>query len=1003
MQDRTVYRMEELVQEAKRMLSGVSGCHTEADRRALADMVSRAEKALSGEGNVFTRNREFLSPRENEEILFAYDRYTMAPAFFGEGKVYGRYGLREAVEWFRGQDRAQWTEERLRDAGREALDKGRNYLAGAKYGERVGEYDSACGQRLKERLQALEDSRREELPQNLVACLDALERFRFSRRLASEGARKPFFLLPEEKLQELREKRKGGSLAGQQYEKIKAIARETSLEDSRIAYEQRNDKYTYEELNRRFYIWGKTEQSVNTVTPPGTCGARLSLCLPCEENEEQGLGHIWVTGFRLLSADGPEIPIPNACFAVQGGEECHMSQGQEADGAEAAEGFPAGWHMEAQKGSPACRHEKTGAGESCLYLCNPTPSDQVTVTAREILPLKENSGYTLFFKAKQDGKFKEGFRAALEFLDEDGNVTGRFEHVYNRKSVIPAGRKALSMQCNAIVYALEGDEEYAWKAKYDMLTFLNDFCQGAEYWMVCNARPEGCDAYGAVQAGRILCSAASAYSLISRSGVFTEEEKRFFYGMADYLLQYCLDMRDRMSLSMERAQRGSSNWQTDMCIGVAALMAVLPDFPNRKTWMYNAEAVLRAQLSLNLNRDGSWPESIRYHHAALEHFASFAALWRQETGEDWLQTTRLKEMFAYTIHTVTPPYAYFDGHIGTPPFGDHRLSGGTEFAVYGLYLEEIAGLDKKLADEMYQVWQKAGYPVKSLGGEALALENLLYAEPGAFRVNEENRLRLESAVGYPDSGVYVFRRSEGGKENYLAVMGAAKPIGHGHLDQGSFILYYRNVPVVMDSGIEGYFDASTQWHLSSYSHACLQFAAAEEEQETMRTENRVINLNAGNYSLDRGWLDVPRRSKVTEAIVGEGTDRITLETEHPCGRERGIHYRTILFEKASGAVTVKDRIEGYTGKVLFSVPLAMKTARIEGQRVRAEGYYSVNAAVEFLTPVQKIYLEKGRTTPIFPAEDGVPMLLYVRAEADASQGFAVRIQPCEGQLSCAQS
>ena len=988
------------------MLSGASGCYPDADRRALTDMVSRAEKALAGEGNIFTRNREFLSPRENEEILFAYDRYTMAPTFFEEGKVYGHYGLREAVEWFRSQDRAQWTEERLRDAGREALEKGRNCLAGAKYGQGVGEYDFACGQRLKERLQALEDSRAEELAQNLVACLDAQESFRFSRRLASEGTRKPFFLLPEEKLWELREKRNSGSLAGQQYEKIRAVARETSLEDSRIAYEQRNGKYTYEELNKRFSIWGRTEQSVNAVTPPGTCGARLSLCLPCEENEEQGLGHIWVTGFRLLSADGPEIPIPNACFAVQGGGECptgqrweegSAGQDQEADGAAEAEGFPAGWRMEVQKGSPVCRHEETGAGESCLYLCNPMPSDQVAVTAREILPLKENSGYTLFFRAKQDGKFKEGFRAALEFMDEDGNVTGRFEHVYNRKSVIPMGRKSLSMQCNAIVYALEGDEEYAWKAKYDMLAFLNDFCQGAEYWMVCNARPEGCDAYGAVQAGRIMCSAASTYSLISRSGVFTEEEKRFFYGMADYLLQYCLDMRDRMSMSMEMVQRGSSNWQTDMCIGVAALVAVLPDFPNRKTWMYNAEAVLKAQLSMNLNRDGSWPESIRYHHAALEHFASFAALWRQETGEDWLQTTRLKDMFAYTIHTVTPPYAYFGGHIGTPPFGDHRLSGGTEFGIYGLYLQKIAGLDKKLADEMYQVWQKAGYPVKTLGGEALALENLLYTEPEAFRINAENCLRPESAVNYPDSGIYIFRRRcEAGKENYLAVMGAAKPIGHGHLDQGSFILYYQNVPVIMDSGVEGYFDASTQWHLSSYSHACLQFAATEEEQKTLRTKNRVINLNAGNYSLDRGWLDVPRRSKVTETVIGDETDRITLEIEHPCGRKKGIHYRTILFEKASGAVTVEDRIEGYAGKILFSMPLAMKTAQVEGQRIWAEGYYSVNAAVEFLTPVQKIYMEKGRTTPMLPTADGVPMLLYVRAETDASQGFAVRIHPREG-------
>lgn len=35
-------------------------------------------------------------------------------------------------------------------------------------------------------------------------------------------------------------------------------------------------------------------------------------------------------------------------------------------------------------------------------------------------------------------------------------------------------------------------------------------------------------------------------------------------------------------------------------------MMAIPDFPNRKIWMYNSEAVLRAQLDYKLNADGSW-------------------------------------------------------------------------------------------------------------------------------------------------------------------------------------------------------------------------------------------------------------------------------------------------------------------------------------------------------------------------------------------------------------
>ncbi len=355
-------------------------------------------------------------------------------------------------------------------------------------------------------------------------------------------------------------------------------------------------------------------------------------------------------------------------------------------------------------------------------------------------------------------------------------------------------------------------------------------------------------------------------------------------------------------------------------------------------------------------------------------------------------STRLKDMFAYTIHTVTPPYEYFGGRVGTPPFGDHRLSGGEELGIYGIYVDRIAQTDKKLADEMYQVWRAAGCPVKAFSGESVVAEHLLYTDTAAYSIDSRNILQLCSTCDYPDSGIYVFRGyGDAGKGNYLAVMSSARPIGHGHLDQGSFILYYHNYPVVMDSGIEGYFDASTQWHLSSYSHACLQFAATQEEQRSERVQEGAINLNAGNYSLDRGWLDVPRISKMLRTEITAHQDSISLEIAHPCGRERGVHTRTILFEKESGAVTIEDFVENYVGRLMFSLPMAMRSAVVKGNTVHAAGFYPLEMDVEFLTPVEQIVLEKGRTTPFFPTEEDTPMLLYVRAEVLAQSGVKVRI------------
>ena len=85
-----------------------------------------------------------------------------------------------------------------------------------------------------------------------------------------------------------------------------------------------------------------------------------------------------------------------------------------------------------------------------------------------------------------------------------------------------------------------------------MLHFLDDFCQGAQHWLRYNERPEGSDAYGGVQGGRILFTIAVAYSMICDSGVWSDTERSRFYGLVSYLLSYLADLRDRTLMTKER-------------------------------------------------------------------------------------------------------------------------------------------------------------------------------------------------------------------------------------------------------------------------------------------------------------------------------------------------------------------------------------------------------------------------------------------------------------------
>lgn len=998
------------IEEARKLLEAEGCYYTDGAKLALLDMLRLAEKALAGEGEIpFIRNREFYYPREEEAVLFAAERFTMVPPFREKGKVYSTYGLEQALIWFRQQDVRAGGMAKLREKGALALDKAGELLGTARLGKKPGCFSETAIAKLKktrsELAQVLEGERsgktgtEDILAAAVVSCFNALRELRHSRVLRTDVDPEASLYLTPEGLEKVKATIASDRLIGEQYDKIARIAAHYSEDEIRRAASLiMNGKNNYEELNRHFYLWSSTDKIVNFKALEGAASVRISFVLPSEENEKDGLGHVWIDNLEILSASGGSLPIPNGGFD-EGGDE------------------PAYWRPEARKGSPVLKWEdeypfcgggdrrqletanpssqvnaqyKEGVAKHSLSICNPTGGDEGAWTCTQAVPVTGGGAYTLTFQAKLDGKLKTGVKAILTFLDEAGQTVGSFEYAFNRKSSIPGGRFLLPMQCDAIQYAMTGEQGYARKVKDQLLFMFNDFCQGAEHWLVTNLRPEGNDSYGAVQGGRLLCAAAVSYSLIRGAEVFSPDEKDRFYRMTEYLLRYMLDLRDRTEWTAFEAQEGCSNWQTDMCAGTGFMMMALPDFPNRHTWLNNANFILKAQLELNVNPDSSWPESIRYHHASLERFAGYAKAADNILGENWFADTPLLRMFGYSASVQTPGYGYFDGRIGTPPFGDHALSGGAEFGFFATYLADAAKVDSQLADLIYHTWSAAGKPFKRLWGESVALENIL-GQGDTYR--PVGPLALGSTVAFPDAGIYVFRKGFGsGRESYFAIMSSPRHVGHGHLDQGSFILYKNSVPLVMDSGIEGYFDSSTQWHISSYSHACLQFATGKTD--IPKQAGGSINLTAGTYSLERGWADVPRESRVLEIRTGGETESITIEIANPEGQGR--HIRHVTWLKEPDLYIIRDTLKDFSGRVLFSLPVAAQRSVIDGNRVYSEGVYDVDLETVFLSPVESLRLEQGRSTPFFGSrEDRVSIMDYIRAVADAEAGFLTVLYPKE--------
>lgn len=985
--------LRKLIGEAKMCLTDLRPYTTHVAQLALEDMIQQAEAAVNQDENdacgllPFTTKREFGDWHWNKEdaCQFAKKRYTMASVFFEPGKVYSTYGLEDALAWFKTQDlrkplaASEINEKSYEKQACEFLSMAetceyyekicREFLNNITYGNSIGQCSNLAGEALSQALNQLTKIREENtditaIAKALAACLNALWELRLSRVVCSESNLESGgnILLSAAQMEEIRHKIESDSLTKGQYEQIKALADIASLEQRKSAYSAlfatRDD---YEQLNREFVIETSAGNRPSFAVPKGTVSASFALRLPREDNERDDLGHIQVWNIGLKVSEGENIHL-----------DIETANSLEVNERETA----------------VCK----------VTLCNKTSDHEAVWIYDKAIAMRDDAIYTVMFDAKQDGKLKKGMQIELTFFDKEGNKLGTHEENFNRKAWLDVKKYNMYTQCDAICYWYTKDTAYAEKSKIEMLHFLDDFCQGAHHWLRYNERPEGSDAYGGVQGGRILFTIAVAYSMIRDSGVWNKEEKDRFYGLVSYMLRYLADLRDRTLLTKERAQRGSSNWQTDMHIGSAAIMMAIPDFPNRKLWMYNSEAVLRAQLDYKLNADGSWPESPRYHFASLEHFSLYARLWERESGENWFISRNanmpgLIDMFRYPLYTQTPPYAYFNDCIATPPFGDHKLGNGTEFALYGLYCDQVAQYDRDIAQKMYATWCRAKKPVKGFWGESVTLENLMYSSTLQGRANAQASLDLKSCASFPNSGIYVFRDHFGTpQENYLAVMSSLKNIGHGHKDQGAFIYYYHCIPVIMDSGIEGYFEASTPWHICSYSHAVMQFEAPPHGP--IEKTAGFINLSAGTYSLERGWNDGPDCSKVTQLCLNDTNDScesISMEIKNPKGC--GVQHRTITINHLAETVTVQDTVMDFSGQVLFNLPILAKSAVQNGNEIFADGYYGVKIKITIHSNAEFVVIESGRATPMAPGANDHTDLLYLRIKATAEDGVAITIAP----------
>ena len=179
------------LEEAKKLLEEQSNYQTLSAKRALEDMIARAEDTLAGKALPFTENRQFICLSQEENYEFVAMRYTMAPTYLEDGTVYDHYGLLPAMEWFKSRDMRRGSEEEWRSRIQEVIRRSGKSLEEWKVGTDIGCYGAEGREKLLQAREKLENAlekgdARDEISRIAVTCINALAAFRDSRILRSD-------------------------------------------------------------------------------------------------------------------------------------------------------------------------------------------------------------------------------------------------------------------------------------------------------------------------------------------------------------------------------------------------------------------------------------------------------------------------------------------------------------------------------------------------------------------------------------------------------------------------------------------------------------------------------------------------------------------------------------------------------------------------------------------------------------------------------------------------
>ncbi|NJD02666.1 MAG: hypothetical protein FIA99_08740 [Ruminiclostridium sp.] len=381
----------------------------------------------------------------------------------------------------------------------------------------------------------------------------------------------------------------------------------------------------------------------------------------------------------------------------------------------------------------------------------------------------------------------------------------------------------------ALLYLLEGNEQYARKAVDITLTYCSfDFWTSPRFFIDYRLPWRG------TLETRIICQiAACCYDWLYDFMSFEERDRIRFclaYKGVQPLIQDWADSYTRLPLISHNKPWG--NWWS-VSIGGAGIgaLALLGEHPLAERWLklckegiewffnFEGASVPKVDPELyqepegtyypqNFDSQGGYYEGLNYLEGVLVNMFLFTEPYKNIMGEDLFSPDLMRKVCDFILYNSVK----VNGSMRGINFDDCRAGFANSATVTSL-------LASKLRHEGMQWYFKSSrnnFNDKSLFGfMELPAFTLIWYDPDLEASDPQNPQPVKV---YPSVGWASMRSGWGGGDVMLGLKCGATA-GHAHPDAGSFVLYYKEKCLVMDAGCCGYeMPEQNQYYQNSIAH-----------------------------------------------------------------------------------------------------------------------------------------------------------------------------------------